>query len=96
MGVGVRLRVKHGPSEGVARRTPCACEERGEEKISAASEESRKISASLHNKQAQKVKSRDAPRGSRTKSSVRSHYETHCRSAAAYPATLAAFFHILS
>ena len=31
MGVGVRLRVKHGPSEGVAR-TPCACEEKGEEK----------------------------------------------------------------
>ena len=55
MGVGVRLRVKHGPSEGVARRTPCACEEKGEEKISA-SAESGKISASLLNKQAHKVK----------------------------------------
>ena len=54
MGVGVRLRVKHGPSEGVARRTPCACEEKGEEKVSAREEkgDSGKISASLHNKQA--------------------------------------------
>ena len=54
MGVGVRLRVNNGPSEDVAR-IPGACEEKGEEKISA-SEESGKISASLHNKQAHKVK----------------------------------------
>ena len=53
MGVGVRLRVNKGPSEGVAR-TPCAGEEKGEEKVSSREEkgDSGKISASLHNKQA--------------------------------------------
>ena len=67
MGVGLRLRVNKGPSEGVSRRCamPCTGEEKGEEKISAGEEKgaSGKISASLHNKQAQKVKEGGRRRG---------------------------------